>query len=230
MKDTLLNRSRFTGTLFEAFTESQASIRIQLSYYLALCIVFSQPIWDFSKCIAESVIGDTNPFLKFNEVIFLSSLASLLSLTFAQFNLYQKKHEFDISFKGSILYFLGSLFTVFSKLSCQILFTTVFYVLAITTIDRNLWWLRWLYFIIPNVLIDVLHLWKERLVNTKSDGYFLSLKFFPTTSDIGLQLDHWRFQKISDKREKGKATPYPCAYAKWSIEAGKLCGNILNKT
>ena len=194
MRDVLLVRSRYTGSLFEAFYESQASLRVQLSYYLALCIVFSQKTWDFSSCIAENVIGeDTKVFLKFNKIMIISPLAGLLSLTLAQYHLYKKKHEFDVGFKGSILYLFASLFAILSKLSCQILFTTVFYALAITTIESDEYWLRWIYFSIPNILIDILHTMKERVINKSNDGYYLSLKFLPTTTAMNEQIEHWRF-------------------------------------
>ena len=61
-KGVMHNRIRYKASIAEAFAESQAVCRIQLSFYFAFSLIVSQERWKKADCIIKYVLGDDNGF------------------------------------------------------------------------------------------------------------------------------------------------------------------------
>ena len=55
-KETMFNRSRFSASIDEAYTESQASCKVQLGFYFAFALIVSQDKWKKANCIAGEAL------------------------------------------------------------------------------------------------------------------------------------------------------------------------------
>jgi len=249
-KKTRKSIRRYTAKVIEAFVESQATLRAQVGFYLAFSFIISQKGWKNTEIIAEKIIGGQMHFFKFNvygwhgiPVLLFSSITSLLSITFAQCNLYKTTHEFDMGILGQILYLFGSLGVVFSKLSAQVMFVMA---LNSWTLSQDLSpGLEVALLIMPHLLINVLHDSKEIFINYKmatphetsgKGGYFLTLKFLTTTGRRYPE-DRWRWNEIDMQKPPErpklwknycdkifKQTRYYIKYAYWYFNA-KLIRN-----
>ena len=226
MKYFMLYRSRYGGKITEAFVESQATLRVQVGYYLAFSFVASLPKWDKVDCIAEASVGSKLHIFKFETyawhglpVLAVSAVTSVLSITMAQYSMYQSKHEFDMAFLGKVLYFLGSLGTVTAKLSSQIMFVMSLNAWVMSKdLNPNL---ELALIILPHIFTHQFHNIKEIFINFKSakpqkkSGPYLSLKFLTTTARR-YALEKWRFSVPKDKPKPG------CLRRKWNEFLYKL--------
>ena len=118
--------------MVEAFSESLATSRCQLSYYFAFAFYIGQSEkYGYLDCIASAILEENRSIFVFAEkgwhgmsALGFSLVMSLVSITTAQFSLYTTKHEFDITLTGKAIYSLSALFGIFARLGGQILFFT----------------------------------------------------------------------------------------------------------
>ena len=205
MKYFMLYRYRYGGKINEAFIESQATLRVQVGYYLAFSFVASLPQWNNVDCIAKAVIGSELHIFKFETyswhglpILAVSAITSVLSITMAQYSMYQSKHEFDMAILGKVLYFLGSLGAVIAKLSAQVIFVMSLNAWAMSKdLNPNL---ELLLIVLPHLSIHVFHNIKDLFINFKTtkphekSGPYLSIKFLTTTARK-YTLQRWRFSE-----------------------------------
>ena len=205
MEYFMLYRCRYGGKINEAFIESQATLRVQVGYYLAFSFVASLPQWDKVDCIAKAIIGSELHIFKFETyawhglpILAVSAITSVFSITMAKYSMYQSKHEFDMAILGKVLYFLGSLGAVIAKLSSQVIFVMSLNAWAMSKdLNPNL---ELLLIVLPHVSIHVFHNIKDFFINYKTtkphekSGPYLSIKFLTTTTRQ-YTLQRWRFSK-----------------------------------
>ena len=208
----MLYRGRFNGKISEAFIESQATLRIQIGFYLAFSFIISQK-WGQTECIAQTIIGHELGIFKFDNYNFLgvpvllfSSITSLLSVTFAQCNLYQSKHEFDMSLLGKLLYFFSSLGVAFCKISAQVMFVMALNAWTLSQIDMSPG-LEWALILMPHIIIHISHNIKELFINywtakpnsnSPGGGYYLESKMLVATGRRYC-MEQWRFLPGQEK-------------------------------
>ena len=131
-EEVIDHRTRNVFKMVEAFSESLATSRCQLSYYFAFAFYIGQSEkYGYLDCIASAILEENRSIFVFAEkgwhgmsVLGFSLMMSLVSITTAQFSLYTTKHEFDITLKGKAIYSLSALFGIFARLGGQILFFT----------------------------------------------------------------------------------------------------------
>ena len=119
-KDFVDRKERNARIIAEAFTESQANLKVQVGFYLALCYIIGLPAHEKTECLAKNHFQDfdykklftvkgrdgttaqwftagTERSLGMPPLLF-SALTSLFSITFSQMHLYNVKHEYDMDF------------------------------------------------------------------------------------------------------------------------------------
>ena len=99
MREQLVLKNRFEGSISEAWVESQATCRLQVSYYLAFSYMIKNPKWSGANCIAKTILEDHKDLITWKDVagwhkmppLLFSALMSLISITATQMMLYNTK-------------------------------------------------------------------------------------------------------------------------------------------
>ena len=79
------------------------------------------------NCTRKGIFTFKTPGWHGMPVLAFSAMMSLISITFAQFNMYKTRHEFDMTKLGKLLYLSSALLLVFAKLCGQIMIFTAVY-------------------------------------------------------------------------------------------------------
>ena len=117
-KGVMHNRIRYKASIAEAFAESQAVCRIQLSFYFAFSLIVSQKDWKKADCMIKNVFDDGNGYFTISldklsldfttwfglPILLASSIMSVISISMAQFSMYRTRHNYEMSFLGRISY------------------------------------------------------------------------------------------------------------------------------
>ena len=140
-RDVLVNAVRFDSNISEATRETLRAVCIQIALFMYLdTIIFaSQDVW--SAAVRHSNV--TNPsnyamsFDKFNlteasvefrkSPIFSSFISGVLSVAFAQFQMYSVRHGGDLEMMGKLVYFTACLLNT----ACIFLSMTMYYSLGL---------------------------------------------------------------------------------------------------
>ena len=190
------HRIRNIFKIVEAFSESLASSRIQISFYLAFAFVIGQTEkYKYLDCIAQTLLNQDKSIFTIYErgwhgmpILAFSALMSLISISTAQFSVYTTRHEFDTTILGKIVYLLSALLGTFVKLSVHVMFFTV---ILIPYMDPENTYPGFLVFTLPQAAVYYLQLQVISCVdwwmaNGKDCGYSLQLQtgfIWPTTSN-----------------------------------------------
>ena len=98
MQDQLKLRNRFHGSVSEAWVESQATCRLQMSYYLAFSYIIKGAKYVGVECVALTILGSHKDLItcKINgwysmPPLLFSAFMSLIAITSTQIMMYKTK-------------------------------------------------------------------------------------------------------------------------------------------
>ena len=117
LKAAMHDRIRYRASIVEAFAESQAVCRIQLSFYFAFSLIVSLPKWTTADCIIKNVLPDDFGLFTAEvkdwhgmSIIAFSSTMSVISISMAQYSMYRTRHNYELAFFGKLVYLFRLVF------------------------------------------------------------------------------------------------------------------------
>ena len=124
---------RFNFSIHEAISETLATINVQIAVWVSLS-TFIEKFRVYVKATFDVEVNNEmfglkkTDFLSFTDsAVFLSLLAGIVSVTFAQWKQYMTRHETDASLIGKLVYFLACFFNSLAIIVSQ----TTFYIIGL---------------------------------------------------------------------------------------------------